>query len=247
MAMGQQSADHLPPPDSRPLVNGRHPASILTVRAWSHGAHEDSELALPLGTEKPASRLAGTCPCPDWRPQCLREPRGGLWLLWDSPETGDAPLSLTKEQVFPRKWRRDGKQTMVRGKGLGRKASGEARIVDAQTSALGKKGRNRRLAGRASHGDSTSRAGFPEAAAWEPWGGRSAARRAHAAGGPGSPLGARSSPGDRAPESPEGSPALQGSQPPCQRPAPYVAHPLPARRGSWAGIPRSRSRDKGPA
>ena len=48
MATGQQSADHLPPPNSCPSVNGRHPASILTVTAWSHGAHEDSELALPF-------------------------------------------------------------------------------------------------------------------------------------------------------------------------------------------------------
>ena len=76
MATGQQSADHLPPPNSCPSVNGRHPASILTVTAWSHGAHEDSELALPLGTEKPASRLVGTCPCPYWRPRCLWEPPG---------------------------------------------------------------------------------------------------------------------------------------------------------------------------
>ena len=169
MATGQQSADHLPPPNSCPSVNGRHPASILTVTAWSHGAHEYSELALPLGTEKPASRLVGTCPCPYWRPRCLWEPRGGLWLLWDSPETGDAPLGLTKEQVFPRKRRREGKQTMVRGKGLGGEASGEAWIVDAQTSALGKKGRNRQLAGRVSNGDSTSWAGFQEVAVWEPW------------------------------------------------------------------------------
>lgn len=56
MAAGQQSAAHLPPPDSRPSVNGRHPTFIPTVRARPHGAHEDSELALPSGTERPASR-----------------------------------------------------------------------------------------------------------------------------------------------------------------------------------------------
>lgn len=219
MAAGQQSAAHLPPPDSRLSVNGRHPVSILTVRARPHGAHEDSELALPSGTERPASRLAGTYPCPDWRPRRLREPQGGLslprgrlslpWgglsLPWDSPETGDAPLGLTKEQVFSRKWRREGKQTMVQGKGLGGEASGEARIADAQTSALGKKGRNRQLAGGVSEtvqaGQASRRRqhGSPGA-----MGG--AARRAHAAGGPRSPLGAGSGPEDRAPEGLEGSP-----------------------------------------
>lgn len=107
------------PPDSCPSVNGRHPVSISTMRARPHGSHEDSELALPSGTERQASRLAGTCPCPDWRPRCLQEPQGGLSLLWDSPEAGDAPLGLTNEQVFSREQRREGKQRMVRGKGLG--------------------------------------------------------------------------------------------------------------------------------
>ena len=40
------------------------------------------------------------------------------------------------------------------------------------------------------------------------------------------------------------SPGLPASVPvACPQ---HLAHPLPARRGSWAGIPRSRSQDKGP-
>lgn len=111
---------------------------------------------------------------------------------------------------------------MVQGKGLGGEASGEARIADAQTSALGKKGRNRQLAGGVSEAVQAGQAsrrrqhGSP--------GAMGGARRAHAAGGPGSPLGAGSGPEDTAPESLEGSLALQGSQPLCQWPAPGTWH-----------------------
>ncbi|XP_066892359.1 uncharacterized protein [Kogia breviceps] len=124
VAMVQQG--HGPPASSGLLPVGRGQA-VLCSRAprvspdcaWPHGSQEESEMALP-SEDKEARGSAGTCPCTSQRHKCPWGPLGGLLLLWGSPGTRDAPLTLTNEVE-------EGRETKDSpGEGRGGETAGEA-------------------------------------------------------------------------------------------------------------------------